>query len=193
MVGPTVLPGWMAVMHRNMALQAACRKVFCNRVVLVSVYLGQAIIIWQKVWLMGSLQIQLWAQTVPMLLIHGTCSTVISQYAFQTTSAEPVIWGNKESQGQQPDCFSCTCSNTFIENVVYVMSVLNAGVTKRTKRESLYSRSSWCAGESNLYSQLNFIVEEPQRLWGLLKPNYLPKLKWNAVFASSILMLFTPN
>lgn len=97
--GGTKYPGWTVFIHGNMTLQVVCRKVCCNRVVLVPMCLGQAIVIWQKVCLVGSLHIQIWAQTVSMLSIHGACSTVIPQYAFPNYF-DLVIWGNKERQGQ---------------------------------------------------------------------------------------------
>lgn len=69
--GGTKCPRWMVVIHGNLTLQVVCRKVCCNRVVHVPICLGQAIVIWQKVCLMGSLHIQIWAQTVSV--IHPWC------------------------------------------------------------------------------------------------------------------------
>lgn len=82
----------------------------------------------------------------------------------QTTSAEPGIWSNRERQGQHP----ASCSNTFIECW---------SQKEKKRRDSLCSRSSWFVKKDNLYSQLNSMIQETQRLWWTSTNNSASQIK----------------
>lgn len=82
--------------------------------------------------------------------VHDAYSAV-KPLLSQTASAEPVILGSKERQGQQ----QYACPMTFIEHLLCVLSVMLAGVTKRRKTPCIPEVHS-LLGKTILYKPTNF-------------------------------------